>query len=353
MQVKKLICKNFKNILETELEFSQNMNVICGENAQGKTNIIEALWLFSGAKSFRNTKDNNFINFNCENASIYSEFIFEGVQKTAKIEFSDKKQAFINGKKTKNVSDLAECYKAIVFSPSDLSLVCDGPKERRKFLDVSIGCLYPKYIEILKNYSRAVIQRNQTIKEYKYDGSLSVMLDVFEKEIAENGEKIIKYRKKYIETLNNYLPEIYNNMSSGKEKIKTVYVANICDNIIEKLKESRKEDMYTGITSVGPHRDDISFFINGNDARTFGSQGQKRCVALSLKLSGANVLKEISGEYPVCLLDDVMSELDPKRQNYILNHIKDMQSFITCCDPLNTKGLKDGKIFKIKDGKLI
>ena len=353
MQVEKLICKNFKNIKNIEFSPDERMNVICGENAQGKTNLIEALWLFSGFKSFRGTKDINLIKEGEEKAKLKCDFCFEGVKKNAEIVLSEKKEAFLNGKKLNSVTNLSESFKAIVFSPSDLKLVTDGPSERRKFLDVSIGNIYPSYIETVKEYTRAVIQRNKIIKEYKYDGSLAVMLDVFEEEIAKHGEKIIKYRTEFIKKLNTHLPEIYGGMSGGREKIVTVYVANNCDKIKEKLEASRKEDMFTGTTSVGPHRDETIFYINGKDARLFGSQGQKRSVALSLKLSGANVLYEISGEYPVCLLDDVMSELDVKRQSFVLNRIKNMQSFITCCDVNNTKGLKNGKIFKIKEGCII
>lgn len=354
MKVNSLYLKNFRNIKELKLEFDEGMNVISGENAQGKTNIIEALWLFTGAKSFRNSKDSAFIKFGEEKGKAETKFIFAGVNQEARMEFSDKRTAFLNDKKLSSPSALAGNFNAIVFSPADLSLVTEGPSNRRKFLDVAIGQLYPNYIEILKNYMRAVTQRNQIIKDYRYDGSVAVMLDVFEKEIVSSGAKIIEYREKYIEILNKYIPKIYKGLSGGREEIVSVYCTN-CPAIMleEKLKEKRKEDMFTSVTSVGPHRDDIEFKINGINARAYGSQGQKRSVALTLKLSQAEVIKEITGEYPICLLDDVMSELDIIRQNYILNHIKEWQSFITCCDPSNTERLKEGKIFTIYGGEQI
>ncbi len=353
MKVNKLYLKNFRNISEIELNPSDEINVICGENAQGKTNIIEALWLFSGAKSFRGSKDFELIKKGEQNSLISSFFNFLGVENEAQIKISDKKTAFLNGKQLVSTSKLAGNFNAVIFSPVDLGLVKEGPQTRRKFLDLAIGQIYPNYIEILKSYKRAVMQRNTIIKDLKYDKTVCVMLDVFEKEIAVSGEKIIKYRKKYIEELKRFLPEIYKGLSGGKEEISAVYVADSEFNIKEKLITARNEDMYTGVTSVGPHRDNIKFLINGDDSRSFGSQGQQRSVALSLKLAQAEVTKEITGEQPICLLDDVMSELDVTRQNYILNHIKGRQAFITCCDPLNTSRLKEGKIFEIKNGEVL
>ena len=353
MKVKKLEIQNFRNISDISLEFDNEINVICGENAQGKTNIIEAIWLFSGAKSFRNTKDNEFIKFGEKHAKIYTEFDMLGVQNQASIVFDDKKTAFLNEKKLLNTSYFAGKFNSVVFSPTDLNLVTDGPDKRRRFLDTAIGQLYPNYIEILRSYSRAVMQRNKIIKDYRYDKTLSVMLDVFEAEIVDIGNKIINYRKKYVSVLNNFVSKIYNGISCGKENIEIFYISKNENLDLEILKISRENDMFTSTTSVGPHRDDINFKINGISARNFGSQGQKRSVALSLKLAGAEVIKEISGEYPICLLDDVMSELDEGRQNYILNHIRNWQSFITCCDISNIKNLKSGKVIKINGGEVI
>ncbi len=354
MKVKNLKVQNFRNISSLDLEFDNEINVICGENAQGKTNIIEALWLFSGAKSFRNTKDTEFIKFGESNAKIYTEFNFLGVQNSAQIVFNDKKTAFLNEKKLANTSCFAGKFNAVVFSPTDLTLVTDGPDKRRRFLDIAIGQLYPKYIEILRNYSRAVMQRNKIIKDYRYDKTVSIMLDVFETEIVDMGNKIVNYRKKYVEILNRYVSKIYEGISNGKEQIEIFYISKNDEYLNSQiLKNSREVDMFTSTTSVGPHRDDIKFNINGISARSYGSQGQKRSVALSLKLAGAEVIKEISGEYPICLLDDVMSELDENRQNYILNHIRNWQSFITCCDTSNIKNLKSGKVINIRNGGVI
>ena len=229
----------------------------------------------------------------------------------------------------------------------------DGPNVRRKFLDTAIGQLYPAYINILKNYIRAVTQRNKIIKDFKYDSTLSIMLDVYENEISQNGEKIVNFRKRYIEVINEFLGNVYDGISGGREKIETEYISSYRDDLSEKLKFARKEDMFSGVTSIGPHRDDLEFKINGISARNFASQGQKRSIALAVKLSEAEVIKKNVGECPVILLDDVMSELDPLRQDFILNHIKGMQSFLTCCDESNIKNLIAGKKFIIKNGRVV
>lgn len=353
MKIKKLKCFNFRNILEAEIEADDGMNVICGENAQGKTNLIEAIWLFSGAKSFRNTKDSNFVNFEKNKARTEIEFIANGIENTAFMEFTDKRKAFLNEKPLNNPSKLAGNFNAIIFSPVDLSLVKDGPQARRRFLDIAIGQLYPNYINILGDYLRAVKQRNQVIKELRFDKSIEIMLDIFEEEIDLNGSKIIAYRKKYIEEIKGFVASIYEGLSGGKEKLEISYLSSFdSDDYKKALIDSRKEDSFSGITSIGPHRDDLIFNLNGINARNYGSQGQQRSISISLKLAQAQIIKDKSGEYPVCLLDDVMSELDPSRQSYILNHISGWQSFLSCCDPSNIANLEKGKIFVVKKGEV-
>lgn len=354
MRVNSLKLQNFRNIEEIFLTPCDGMNVICGENAQGKTNIIESIWLFTGAKSFRNSKDSEFIKFGTEKAVCELKFQSNGIENEALIEVQEKRTAFLNQNRLKNASALAGSFNAIVFSPADLSLVQDGPSVRRRFLDTAIGQLHPSYIGVLRNYVRAVTQRNRIIKDYKYDSTLSVMLDVFENEIAENGKKIINARKRYIDSLNEFLPVVYDGISKGKEVLKTKYICCCeADDLTERLKEKRKEDMFSGTTSLGPHRDDLEFKINDISARSFGSQGQKRSVALSVKLAEAEVIRKDVGECPVILLDDVMSELDGERQNFILNHINGMQSFLTCCDDASVKNLIAGKKFTISNGREI
>lgn len=353
MIIKNICLNNFRNLKQIYIEPHQNMNILCGENAQGKTNLIEAIWLFTGAKSFRNSKENEMISFDCKKTEIEINFISEGIEKTAKIIIDDKKNLFLNDKKIKSASEFAGNFNAIVFSPTDLSLIIDGPAIRRRFLDVAIGQLYPRYIEILKNYNRAVMQRNNILKDCYKDASLKFLLDDYEEVIINCGEKIINYRKKYIEQIKKTAPKIYEGISQKKEILDIEYICSSDGKgLREKLKLLRNEDIYKGVTSVGPHRDDIIFKINSINCRDFGSQGQKRSVALALKLSEAEIIKEITGEQPIALLDDVMSELDKSRQDYILNHIDGWQVFITCCETGHFENLNEGKIFTVKNGEI-
>ena len=350
MRVLSFKCKNFRNLSDAEILPCEETNVICGENAQGKTNLIEGIWLFTGAKSFRTSKDGDFLQFSMNKAVLSLKFLSEGIENEAEITVGEKRSVVLNQNKLSSPSLMAGKFNAVVFSPNDISVVADGPSVRRRFLDTAIGLRYHTYISILKNYMRAVAQRNKIIKDFHYDSTLSIMLDVFEEEIFENGKKLTEYRKRYIEILNIFLPSVYSGISAGKESLTTKYIYSFEGDFLTALKNSRREDMYTGITSIGPHRDDIDFKINGISARKFGSQGQKRSVALAVKLSEAEVINKNVGEWPIILLDDVMSELDVTRQNYILNHIKGMQSFITCCDDQNIKGLQNGKKFVVDNG---
>lgn len=329
------------------------MNVIFGENAQGKTNLLEAIWLFTGAKSFRGAKDSSFIRLEREKAVCELAFKADETEYTAKMEFSEKRTAFLNETQLKSPAGLAGSFSAVVFSPLDLALVNDGPAARRKFLDIAIGQLYPNYITLLHSYNKAVSQRNQVLRDYRYNFSLEVMLEIFEKEIADKGKRIVMLRRRYTEHLKKYIPDIYSGLSGGRESLSAEYICSAePENIEQALFRARAEDSQSGITSVGPHRDDISFLIDELAVRGYGSQGQKRSTALAVKLAQAEVINSISGEYPVCLLDDVMSELDPIRQEYILNKVRNWQTFLTCCDPNNFNGLKNGKSFEIKGGAI-
>lgn len=356
MVFKTLKIKNFRNIVSESFNFDSGMNVIYGQNAQGKTNILESLWCFTGAKSFRGAKDSELVNFNSENAELELDFFDENREQSCIVKIDKSRSAVLNGVEYPHASALAGKITCIVFSPNDLNIVKDGPVNRRKFLDTAICQLYPAYIGISKRYIKALEQRNSILKNLKFNPNMEEFIEDFEKELAECGFSIVKYRNNFIENLNKYLPEIYNGLSNGKEKIEISYESTAGENseeYSEKLKISRNEDMLSLSTSIGPHRDDIDIKINEISARSFGSQGQKRSAALALKLAESAVISEVTGKTPVALLDDVMSELDITRQNYILNHIKNWQVFITCCDVTNFENLKKGKVFEIQNGRLI
>lgn len=361
MIVNSLSLKNYKNISNTALCFDKNVNVIYGENAQGKTNILEALWLFTGMRSFRSVKDADQIMFGEKRAEIEVEFVSYNREQNEKIIFGEKKECFLNDIKQPSTSAFAGNYYAVIFSPEHLSLIKGGPSERRTFCDNALCQIKPKFSEYLSKYKKNLVQRNALLKDYKFNNSIEPLIEIFEENLAEIGSKIIIQRLKYIEVLKEEAKEIYSGISSNKEEIDIKYVSSfkfenegeIKEKFLLALKKNREEDMLSLSTSVGPHRDDIEVEINNISARKFGSQGQQRSCVLALKLGEASVLKNKTGEMPIALLDDVMSELDESRQDYILHKIEDWQVFITCCDPNTILRLKQGKTFEIKAGEVI
>lgn len=361
MKIDSIYIKNFRNIESLSLDFD-NVNIIYGENAQGKTNLIEAIYLFTGGKSFRGVRDKDLIMFGKDAAELKINFKNEREQ-TARIVIDKKRTAYLNGIKKKSPTMLGEELKAVVFSPSHLSMVKDGPAERRKFIDGALCQLKYSYRNLLRDYSRALAQRNMLLKDIAKNTSLYDMLYVWDKNLAAIGAKIIFQRQKYTQALLPITKDIFSGLSNGKEDINLVLkgsfdyenmqVKDIELGLLDSFEKNRSNDFINKITSAGPHRDDMEILINGKSARNFGSQGQQRSCVLALKLAEASLLKQMSGNEPLALLDDVMSELDHSRQDYILNHIKDWQVFITCCDADTILRLKKGKTFHIQGGGVI
>jgi len=363
MTVDSVSIKNFRNITDLSFSAHDGVNVIYGENAQGKTNILESIWLFTGCKSFRGAKDAEFIKFGEEFAKIQLDFKDKTREKTSEIIFSEKKKTVKqNGVELRSTTELIGTFYAVIFSPIHLSLIKDGPSARRKFLDTALCEIKPGYAENLANYKRALIQRNALLKDLHMSSQLYDLLDSWDDQLARYSAVVINERLKYLEMLSEYSKKIYSGISDNKECFSVEYSRNEADKSIsvrdlylkelELLKEARKEDIINKTTSVGPHRDDILININGVSARSFASQGQQRSCALALKLGESEIIEKVTGEVPVALLDDVMSELDEKRQDYILNHINDRQVFLTCCDPSQVLRLCGGKSFLIKGGEL-
>ena len=363
MTVNSVKIKNFRNITDLSLTADNGVNVIYGENAQGKTNILEAVWLFTGCKSFRGAKDNEMIKFNSDFAKINLEFSDNLREKKSEIIIADKKKtASLNGVSLRSSAELIGSFYAVIFSPVHLSLIKDGPSARRKFLDTALCQLKPSYAENLAGYKRALLQRNALLKDLHLNSGLYDMLDTWDDQLARYSAFVIKERLQYIALLSEYSKAIYAGISENKEGFSVSYSKNINKDLpvkdiylseIENLKNARKEDIFSKTTTVGPHRDDLEILINNVSARSFGSQGQQRSCALALKLGESEIIKKVTGETPVALLDDVMSELDEKRQDYVLNHINDRQVFLTCCDPSQVLRLCGGKSFLIKDGEII
>ena len=360
MKIKNISIENFRNIKDLKLEFD-DVNIIWGENAQGKTNLIEAIYLFTGGKSFRGAKDSQLVMMGEEKSKLKIAFEGGNREQYAEINIKNKREASLNGIKKKSASSLSDEIKAVVFSPVHLNMIKDGPGERRKFIDAALCQIKSNYRNLLKEYNRCLNQRNVLLKDLKNNPELDSLLYIWNKNCAKSGAKIIYQRLKYIEALSPFVKDIFSGISSGNEIIELKYesaqeytceVEEIEKKLLRALENNKIQDIQNKSTSSGPHRDDIEILINGVSARIYGSQGQQRSCVLAIKLAEANLLEEITKKEPIALLDDVMSELDEKRQDYILNHIKNRQVFITCCDKETILRLKEGKTFHIEKGKL-
>ncbi len=364
MKVTELKLQNFRNIENAELCFDDGVNVIFGENGQGKTNILEAVWLCGGFKSFRKSREKEFIKFGCDFAKIDVDFYAQSREQDISLIFSQSKRIKLNSVIKKSNSELIGALGCVVFSPAYLSLVSGSPSERRKFCDIALCQLKSGYASLLSEYNKTLLQRNSFLKDLKYHPELYEMLDIWNDRLAGFSCMIASERKKYIESLNEKTSLIYSGLSSNREEMSLVYKVKTPsgytknaelskDYYLELFKKCENEDRRFCCASVGAHRDDIEILINSVPARNFGSQGQQRSAALAVKLGEAEILSQETGEQPVILLDDVMSELDVKRQDYILNNIKDRQVLITCCEPSSVMRLCSGKTFHIYAGKVL
>ena len=358
MNVLRLTLEHYRNLKPHTLSFSPGCNVIWGNNAQGKTNLLEVIWLFTGGHSFRGAKDSELTAFGEERSNLTLDFFSEGREQTIELLLENGRRKFtVNGVEKKSGADLVGKFCGVIFSPEHLSLVKSGPLLRRSFLDGALCQSRPGYAKEFVLYQRTLRQRNMLLKELAKQPELLPTLEIWNHSLAEKGVQVILQRQALMEKIRPDLQKIYRGLSREKEEIDVRYACSLGKDepigeelFLRRLKETEKSDLLTGYTSVGPHRDDLEILINGISARMYGSQGQQRSAVLSLKLAEANILEEITGEKPVVLLDDVMSELDGGRQEYLLNHIKDRQIFITCCDPNAIRSLKDGILFRAEQG---
>ena len=366
MKILKMAFKGYRNLKENELEFSPGINFVFGKNAQGKTNLMEAILMFTGARSFRGTKDADLVNFESDFARIDGDFFFENTEHEITIIFSGGKRKAIFDDITKSYpTNIIGRFKTVLFSPVHLSLVKDGPDYIRRFLDAAICQLKPTYTKTVSKYNQVLKQRNSFLKMFNQNKSDFELLDVWDNKLSELGAKMIKERLEYLKFFKDKVFSFYSDISGGKEKIEIKYNFSVNKNInlclpldeikklmVSKLEKMRESDIKTGSTSCGPHKDDLEILINEKPAKYFGSQGQQRSVVLAFKLAEAMILEEFSGESPVVLLDDVMSELDDFRKKYLLKNLGDRQVFITSCDKSDLKKLEIGKLFKVENGKI-
>ena len=365
MKVNSLTLDNFRNIEHLELEPVEGVNIIYGENAQGKSNLLEGIWLFTGLRSFRGSKEKELVRFGQDFAKLQLSFNDDLRDVDATIDIAEKKTATLGGVSYGSCSKLCGEFLGIIFSPGHLSLVQGGPSERRKFINMALCQLKPKYASNLTQFNKILQQRNVLLKDITYHTELYDTLEIWDENLAAYSAYLIDERRKYLEELTPFLEDFYGGISGGRERINIAYSsgltlesttpAELKEEVLLSLKQHRREDILSGVTGLGPHRDDLDIRLDGIPVKNFGSQGQQRSCALSLKMSEAAIIKKITGKQPVALLDDVMSELDSHRQDYILNHIEGWQVFITCCEPssiLLSRKAENGKMFEIQGGKL-
>lgn len=358
MIIKSLELENFRNYKSLNIEFDKGVNILYGDNAQGKTNILEAIYVSATTKSHKGAKDKEIINFEAEEAHIKTYLDKEGLERRVDMHLrkSKSKGIAIDTVRLKKAAQLLGLLNVVFFSPEDLSIIKDAPAQRRRFVDMELCQLDQSYLYDLNQYNKIIAQRNKLLKDMYNNQDLKNMLGIWDMQIITYGQKIIKRRRLFVDQLNEIIDEIHYKLSGGKEKIKVEYAPYVSeDNFEEMLKKAREKDIKLKSTSVGPHKDDFIFIVNGIDIRTYGSQGQQRTAALSLKLSEIELVKKITGDNPVLLLDDVLSELDSNRQNHLLNNIGDIQTIITCTgleDFVNNR-IKINKIFKVETGVVI
>ena len=362
MYIKNIQLTNFRNYDVLETEFHKNVNLILGNNAQGKTNLLEAVYLTSIGRSFRTNKDSDLVRFDADFAKIRvsaEKEIFDTSVELI-IKKDSKKSIKKDGVTVKRTSDLLENIFIVIFSPEDLKIVKDEPEKRRKFIDRELCQMKPAYYEALSNYKKILIQRNTYLKEETIDQSI---LDLWDMQLARYGAKIMLMRKQFIEKISKISNGIHDSITNGKEQLAILYHPNLTlfddvkeqeDFFYDELKKSYANDLRQRTTTKGPHKDDIAFVVNEINMRNFGSQGQQRTCALSLKLAELHLIKEETGEDAILLLDDVMSELDIQRQEYLIKTLKENQLFITTTD-LDEKlfeAFPEAKVIYIDSGKI-
>lgn len=355
MILKSVELANYRNYKHLDIAFDKGTNILYGDNAQGKTNILEAAYISGTSKSHRGTKDKDIIHFDEEEAHIKT--LVEKQEKNYQIDIHLKKNKTkgiaINKVPIKKSSDLFGILNIVLFSPEDLNIIKNGPSERRRFIDAELCQLDKIYLSDLTNYNKVLNQRNKLLKDIYFNPSLKETLPIWDEQLIMYGRKVIERRSRFIGDLNEIVYDIHKNISGGKEELVLQYEPNIEDIFFEdELIRAKEKDLKLAQTSVGPHRDDLKLSIGNIDVRKFGSQGQQRTCALSLKLSEIKLVEKTIKDKPVLLLDDVLSELDQNRQNFLLQTINDTQTIITCTglDDFVKNRFHLNRVYEVKNG---
>lgn len=366
MIVKELSLSGFRNYDSARVSFDPGVNVVIGDNAQGKTNLLEAIYFLTCAKSFRTRRDRDTVNFGSDSARITAIIDSEGREQKIDIAFGGgmKKKILVNGVKLKTASEISGKLTAVLFSPDDLYIIKEGPGERRALLDDCISQLRPRYAAAISAYSKAYDQKTRILRDWREMPSLLELLDEYNDALCRLSAEIIRYRAYFASLLAEKAKAIHHEFSGGKDELLVRYktVSTVSDPFLpvsellpllsEHQRTHKSAEIESGMCLSGAHKDDLEIFINGSPAKGFASQGQTRTAALSLKLGIRELIYDDKGEYPVLLLDDVLSELDPMRQNFVLNRISGGQVFITCCEENQTVRLTGGKVFRVMKGEI-
>ncbi|TYQ14757.1 UNVERIFIED_CONTAM: DNA replication and repair protein RecF [Acetivibrio alkalicellulosi] len=366
MHIEELELENFRNYKSVKTSFSNKINVIYGENAQGKTNIIESIFLCASGRSHRTSKDAELVNVNSNNFNVKIIINKNNEKKLIDYQYkSGKKVIMINEIPVKKIGNLMGNLLAVIFSPEDILIIKEGPSLRRRFIDITISQLQPSYFYNLQQYNKILIQRNNLLKEIQKNKSLIETMEIWDEKISEVGSRIVVARNKFLKNLNKISKIKHYKLTNNCEELEIQYKTNIEEKkfdsidliekeMIEKLKRIRNIELKRCVTLIGPHRDDYEIILNGMKLKNFGSQGQQRTAILSLKLSEIEIIKNETDDYPVLLLDDVMSELDKKRREFLLDSIQDIQVFITCTekDFFSKNEFNDILYLNIQEGNL-
>jgi len=361
MWISNISVENFRNLDVSSQELSAGVNILHGMNAQGKTSFLEAVYFCAFGRTLRTgTTDKDLICFNETRCHVRVDINRGGLPTTLdahieRIGNKSKKGMFVNRVPIKHMKDLFGRLLVVMFSPEDLRLIKAGPYERRRFMDMEICQLSPIYYSDLKEYHRALKQRNALLKTLFKDKSQKDSLFVWDEQLAKYGQRLTKARENFVQKINKIAKDIHFHITQGKEELELIYEPSIADNYLEILRKSHNRDMVQGTTTLGAHKDDINFTINNISARYFGSQGQQRTAALSAKLAEIEIIKADTGETPILLLDDVLSELDGVRQRFLLEQISDMQTLVTCTglEDVLLQMQDEYKVMEVKNGKII
>ena len=358
MYISTLKLEHFRNYDGLELSFSRGTNLFYGDNAQGKTNILEAIYFCGTTRSHRTSRDRELIKFDADEAHLRMEMMKKDIDYRIDMHLKKAraKGIAINGIAIRKAQELIGLGHFVFFSPEDLGIIKNGPSERRRFLDMELCQLDQIYVSSLADYNKVLLQRNKLLKDLSFRPQDIDTLDVWDEQLVRYGSSLIRSREKFVEKLSEIILPIHEKLSGGKEKICVGYEKNVsADEFARTLAAGRDKDLYLKSTETGPHRDDLSFTVNGIDIRHFGSQGQQRSAALSLKLAEIELVKEATGDIPVLLLDDVLSELDTNRQHYLLDSIGEIQTFITCTglEEYENSPVQIDRIFHVDNGSVV